>query len=274
MIPNTTPTPNELYNGEMKKMNDTELRVVLIVTRATLGWVIDRTTGMRKAEDWISQKQLMEKSGRSNRAISSAIQSCIKEEWIEARDEANNILNTPEERSGKRVFYRLGQIFLKRIASEDSSQVKNTKKPVNITTQTSEHNDTKPVKKVHSTKETITKENIQNTISKDIGKTPSLSDEVQLVYPKRGNNDVNELTDLLKDKFNLKVLDGTIAENRRYCWLAIKKFKRAGVELIIMAGSQDEFWQNQITGFKNLYYKGVQIASAIKKKGRKVSTTF
>ena len=42
-----------------------------------------------------------------------------------------------------------------------------------------------------------------------------------------------------------------------------------------MAGSQDEFWQNQITGFKNLYYKGVQIASAVKKqKGRKVGVTF
>ena len=115
----------------------------------------------------------------------------------------------------------------------------------------------------------------KETIPKGIGETPpTLSSEVQLVYPKRGNNDVNELTDLLKDKFNLKVLDGTIAENRRYCWLAIKKFKRAGVELIINVGSQDEFWQNQITGFKNLYYKGVQIASAIKKKGRKVGTTF
>ena len=48
-IPNTTPTPNELYNGEMPKMTDTELRVVLVVTRATLGWEIDPETGRGSA---------------------------------------------------------------------------------------------------------------------------------------------------------------------------------------------------------------------------------
>ena len=78
MIPNTTPTPNELYNGEMRKMSDTELRVVLIVTRGTLGWEVDHRTGMRKQEDWISQKLLMEKSGKSNRAISTAVKSCVE----------------------------------------------------------------------------------------------------------------------------------------------------------------------------------------------------
>ena len=49
-IPNTTPTPNWLYNGEMKKMTDTELRVVLIITRATLGW-FDPIKKRRK-ESW------------------------------------------------------------------------------------------------------------------------------------------------------------------------------------------------------------------------------
>ena len=52
-IPNTTQTPNIIFNGLMKEMSDTELRVVLIVTRATLGWVLDREKGMRKDEDWI-----------------------------------------------------------------------------------------------------------------------------------------------------------------------------------------------------------------------------
>ena len=160
-VPNTTPTPNELYNGEMNKMNDTELRVVLIVTRATLGWEINHKTGMRKQEDWISQKQLMEKSGKSNRAISSAVKSCVEKGWIEARDKLGNILLTPEERSGRKVFYRLGKIFLDKIGSETSSQGK----PVNLTTKTSELNDIKPVKIVHSTKETLTKETIQKDIN-------------------------------------------------------------------------------------------------------------
>ena len=161
-VPNTTPTPNELYNGEMKKMNDTELRVVLLVTRATLGWEIDHETGMRKQEDWISQKQLMEKSGKSNRSISTAVKSCVEHGWIEARDKSGLILQTPEERSGRRIYYRLGRIFLDRITSETSSQVK---KPVKFTTRTSETDSLRPVKKLHTTKETLTKE----TLTKDIG---------------------------------------------------------------------------------------------------------
>jgi hypothetical protein len=55
-----------------------------------------------------------------------------------------------------------------------------------------------------------------------------------------------------------------VAENRRYCWLALKKFKLEGVEMIIDLASSDEFWQNKITSFKSLYYKGVQIASKAK----------
>lgn len=37
MIPNTTQTPNIIFNGLMRKMNDTEFRIVMLVVRATLG---------------------------------------------------------------------------------------------------------------------------------------------------------------------------------------------------------------------------------------------
>jgi len=80
----------------------------------------------------------------------------------------------------------------------------------------------------------------------------------------RGNEDINFLISFLKEKMNLNMLDGTIAENRRYCWLALQKFKKEGVELIIGVASQDKFWSNKITSFKSLYYKGIQIASSIK----------
>jgi len=117
-IPNTTPTPNELYNGEMKKMTDTELRVVLIVTRATLGWEVDKETGMRKKEDWISYYQLKQKSGRGYTALSQAIDNCVKKGWIEARDKEGNILDKKEKRHGKKIFYRLGRVFLDKIKEE------------------------------------------------------------------------------------------------------------------------------------------------------------
>src|SRR3990167_8388876 len=114
-IPNTTPTPNELYNGEMNKMNDTELRVVLVVTRATFGWEIDKEIGRRKEEDWISRKQLIQKTGAGSRAISMAINSCVKRGWIEVRNSRGELLETPQKRkiAGSKLYYRLVHIFLK-----------------------------------------------------------------------------------------------------------------------------------------------------------------
>jgi len=118
-IPNTTPTPNIIFNGLMTKMSDTEFRVVMVVVRATLGWEIDHTTGMRKKEDWISHKQLIDKTGRSGRAISTAIDSAIKKGWIEARDANGNLLDKKEKRIGKKIFYRLGkEILLKNNGEE------------------------------------------------------------------------------------------------------------------------------------------------------------
>ncbi len=126
-IPNTTPTPNELYNGEMPKMSDTELRIVLIVTRATLGWEEDPITKMRKQEDWLSYYQLKKRTGRGYTAIAKAINGCIKNKWVEARDDKGNVLKKKNDRIGKKIYYRLGRIFLDRITtSPESEEVKPT----------------------------------------------------------------------------------------------------------------------------------------------------
>src|SRR3989344_5856362 len=117
-IPNTTQTPNIIFNGLMKEMSDTELRVVLIVTRATLGWIMDREKGMRKEEDWISHSQLKHKTGRESGAISKAIDRCIQKDWIEARDHGGELLDTKDKRRGKNIYYRLGPAILLRTSSE------------------------------------------------------------------------------------------------------------------------------------------------------------
>lgn len=122
-IPNTTQTPNIIFNGIMKEMTDTELRVVLIVTRATLGWVMDKEKGMRKVEDWISHYQLKEKTGRESGAISKAIDHCIQKGWIEARDKDGNLLDSKEKRRGKNIFYRLGPEILLKTSSESEDVI-------------------------------------------------------------------------------------------------------------------------------------------------------
>lgn len=252
-IPNTTPTPNELYNGEMKKMSDTELRVVLIVTRATLGWEIDKKTGMRKQEDWINKTQMIKKTGRSGRHISKAIDSCIKNNWIETRNKDGDILDTKNKRQrlgyGGKMYYRLGKKFLDKITPVSKG---NSNYEIVCQKGTAKREQQKGNR---NKRNTVTKETLlQKTVSKDTGRTPD-------TY---GNSNINFLIGMLKEKYNLSILDGTDKENRRYCWLAIKKFKKEGVELIIKIGAKDTFWSNKITGFKTLYYNGVKIASLIK----------
>jgi len=164
--PNTTPTPNWLYNGEMKKMNETELKIVLIVTRQTLGWY-DEITGDRKKQDRISQKQFMEKSGKSNRAVSTAIENCLENGWIEAYDIKGNPLHTPQERKGKKIIYRLGNMFLSKInPSRNNPQ---DKKPVKKVHRTCEESSQVPVKKVHISKETLKKETLINSVAHATG---------------------------------------------------------------------------------------------------------
>ncbi len=163
-VPNTTPTPNWLYNGEMKKMNETELKVVLLVTRKTLGW-FDPSTGDRKNQDYISQSQFMEFTGKSNRAIATAIQSCVEHGWIIGKDKKGDLCNTPEKRARRKIWYQLGSIFTSKISSEECSQDENL---VNISTSSGEHNDIHLVNIVHSTKETITKETKQKTATTSV----------------------------------------------------------------------------------------------------------
>lgn len=122
MIPNSTQIPNNLFNGEMQKMKDTELRVVLLVARKTLGWISNIETGMRKEEDWIAHHQLKKFTGRTSRALSTAIDNCIKRGWIEARNEKGELLDTKEKRAGKKIFYRLGRIFLDKVEIAETSE--------------------------------------------------------------------------------------------------------------------------------------------------------
>ncbi len=128
----------------MAKMKDTELRIVLIVTRKTLGWIADPETGMRKEEDWISRSQLIRLTGKKGRSITDAINNCIKQEWIEARDENGELLDTPRKRErigrGGKIFYRLGKTFIGRIKGSKKCVAKITKQKMRATKQTALQN--------------------------------------------------------------------------------------------------------------------------------------
>ena len=173
--PNTTPTPNWLYNGEMKKMNETQLKVVLLITRKTLGWFDPKTEG-RKEQDYISQSQFMEFTGKSHTAIAIAIQSSVKNGWIIARDKNGNLCETSEKRRRRKVWYQLGSIFTKKISKQQSGQDKNlSNKVAKKSNKSKQHSCTHLSNKVDNTKETITKENTCENIFSQEGYLSSLA---------------------------------------------------------------------------------------------------
>lgn len=109
MVPNTTPTPNVIIDEWMPILKDVEFRVVVVVTRQTLGWVEDPETGRRKAHDWISHSQLIKKTGRGSRAISEALK-VVADHYglLEAVNNRGEPLDTPNKRrKGGQIYYRL-----------------------------------------------------------------------------------------------------------------------------------------------------------------------
>ena len=109
----TTPVPNKLFDFCLKDLQGAELKVLLIVTRQTLGWQDRRMERGRKELDWISSSQFIEKSGCSRRAITVAIDSLVRNFLIRVYDCNGNLLQHPSSRKGKhRLFYCLAPTLL------------------------------------------------------------------------------------------------------------------------------------------------------------------
>ena len=88
---------------------------------------------------------MIEKTGRGKESVNKSITNCVKKGWIEVRDKDGNILKTPRERSGKKLYYRLGMIFINKITSPKSGQDENQPKK-----------QTKPAQKVDQNQPTFT----------------------------------------------------------------------------------------------------------------------
>jgi hypothetical protein len=106
---------------------------------------------------------------------------------------------------------------------------------------------------------TISKNNI---LSKDNSKPA--------VY---GNTDINELVSYLKEKMELPRLDGSDKTNRQYANILLKRSKKGldGVKWLINVASQDGWFKNHITSFRDLWNNQIKIISntrqIVQKKG-------
>lgn len=88
---------------------------------------------------------------------------------------------------------------------------------------------------------------------------------------KFGNTDINECMKYLQDKIGAS-LDGSVKENRQYCYNLIRKMKKDypdtepvdQIKMLIDVAMQDKFHSKNITGFRYLYYNTQRIAQSFK----------
>lgn len=105
----TTPVPVALIDRVMPTLRDTELRVLLVVVRQTLGWQVGKDPYRRKERDWLTQSQLMRRTGRASGAVASAVDGLVRRGLIDVLDGSDRLLMTPAERRRclGRLYYRL-----------------------------------------------------------------------------------------------------------------------------------------------------------------------
>ena len=222
----------KVMNGYWHQLTGTEQKV--------LDYILRHTWGYQKTADRISLSQF--KNGIIIKKTDERIDWGI---GIKRNEDILKAIKRLEELGFIKTFQQKGK-------TKEFSLVRQVNKPCptgeQVACPTGEH--------------TINNYTINNRqyVSKETEKSP----------PSYGNKEINDLILLLKAEYDIKLLDGSEKENRRFCWLALKKFKRSGVEAIIKIGARDKFWKTKITDFKTLYYNGVKIASTLREKQQQV----
>jgi hypothetical protein len=168
--PNTTQVPNIVIDEWMPVLKDTEIRVLLIVIRQTLGWIEADGTGRRKERDWISRSQLVEKTQRSAKHISAAIKTLV-EKWhiIEALAEDGTALDTAAKRQKKfgKIYYRLNLKHPEAtLFGRPTRRLRVTKGHTATEGYKTSRGTKRPTQKGHTTKETVLQKEIQAKAAK------------------------------------------------------------------------------------------------------------
>uniref|UniRef100_UPI003750FDD7 hypothetical protein n=1 Tax=Armatimonas sp. TaxID=1872638 RepID=UPI003750FDD7 len=109
--------PSAILDRWMPKLKDTELRILLLVARQTIG-----RSG--KEVDWLAHSQLRKRTGRASEAVSAAVDSLIQKGLLEVFTVTGERLPTPEARRFHRgiLLYRLSSMVDKADRAVDKSK--------------------------------------------------------------------------------------------------------------------------------------------------------
>jgi len=89
------PFPSVLLDQWLPRLKDTEWRLLCVVVRQTLGW---KSGKGRKRRDWMSQSQLMKRTGRYSAALSCALDALVREGLLCCSTNEGKPLLMPQER--------------------------------------------------------------------------------------------------------------------------------------------------------------------------------
>lgn len=109
--------PSLLIDRVMPTLKDTEWRLLCVIVRQTIGW---NAHGHRhKRRDWMTQRQLMARTGRNSAALSNALNTLVRRRLVDATDEEGNLLLTPQERRryNGRMYLELCQAGIEALMS-------------------------------------------------------------------------------------------------------------------------------------------------------------
>ena len=108
------PFPAALLDEQMPRLKDTEWKLLCVIVRQTLGW--QKGKG-RKKRDWMTQKQLMKRTGRASAALSAALDVLVRENLVECYDSEGETLLSPRHRRNHRgrVYFSLAPRLLQSV---------------------------------------------------------------------------------------------------------------------------------------------------------------
>ncbi len=102
------PFPTVLFDEQMPRLKDTEWRLLCVIVRQTLGW---KSRKGRKKRDWMSQKQLIARTGRNSAALSAALDNLVRKNLVVCQDVGGRVLLTKQQRRQHRghVYFSLAE---------------------------------------------------------------------------------------------------------------------------------------------------------------------
>jgi hypothetical protein len=123
----TTPFPNVVLDTYLPRLRDSEWRLLCVVIRQTLGFVTK--DGKRKGQDWITNSQFRAKTGRGRDAVSTAIDSLVRQGLLDVHDKRGHGMRSTSIRKSRfgKLYFSLGPVLLDAIAvSNRSGRIDNT----------------------------------------------------------------------------------------------------------------------------------------------------